>query len=149
MVSSGSYLSLRPTFLQIVKRWPAFISSVTEFLLEKIYVLPSAELPSHRLLPSLLDFVIFFVCSYILETILSASLEHTPAPSPPPLSPLSLVSCPEVAGVACFHHPDPSPSLLISCGLFYHRLSKFWRVFLLVYSEAISVIIGQSLVRCY
>lgn len=72
-VSSASQIFLSSTSAQIVKGWPAFTSSVAEFLLKRNCVLPSTELPSHTTLAWIAEFCLFFLLS--LET---ACLEHSP-----------------------------------------------------------------------
>lgn len=130
-VSSASQIILSLTSAQIVKGWPAFTSSVVEFLWRgtMCYFLLNCPVIDH--LPGLPNLVYFFIPSIpiSLETVCLEHSLHTPPQLPLP----SRVSCPglqaPVAPGRCDWFPSPSTPWT---GMVWsiNKLPEPWRAFL-------------------
>lgn len=111
-VSSASQIILSLTSAQIVKGWPAFTSSVVEFLWRGTMCYLLLNCPAIDHLPGLPNLFYFFIPSIpiSLETVCLEHSLHTPPQLPLP----SRVSCPGLqahlwllAGATVSHHPAP------------------------------------------
>lgn len=136
-IPSGLELCPWPAMLlssaQIVKGWPAFMSSVIEFLLERNSVLLSAKLPSH--MPRIAKYSLFFLSIPIpFETVFNLHTWSTLSHLPPPW----LRSWP------VYKHLQLLADVTCSCHLVTPYSSEVYSItdFLSpIYSEVISVII--------